>query len=127
MRRVAGILMIMYGVKTIVFKFVVPLIRWGFLYALGLEMDLIVVISAVFIITGGVFCLKRKYWKLCFASSLALLLFLMFELVFIFPLAFGFNIFLIPQFIDMIISLPWGILPLIFVCIKKREWSESQA
>ena len=122
MRIAAGILMITYGVKTIVF-FVGSLSDWGFhgyLDALGL----FVIISAVFIITGGVFCLKRKYWKLCFASSLVLLLFMIFDLYSLFPMAAMLDIL---DRVNMTISLPWGILPQIFICLRKSEWQEISA
>ncbi len=46
---------------------------------------------AAFLITGGVFCLRRKRWGLCLASSILCL-----------------N--------------PIGILSIIFVCLRKREW-----
>ena len=122
MRIAAGILMIIYGVKTIGF-FVGSLIKWGF-HGYPLDLGLIVIISAVFIITGGVFCLKRKYWKLCFASSLVLLLFMIFDLYFRFPVAFELNI---PREVNMRLSLPLGILPLIFICLRRSEWQEISA
>ena len=125
MRIAAGILMIIYSVRTIVFVGGTLSVQGFGTYPL--VMSLAAIISAVFIITGGVFCLKRKYWKLCFASSLVLLLFLMFELVFIYPFAFGFSIVNLPQNVYMAISLPWGILPLIFVCLRKSEWQEISA
>jgi hypothetical protein len=122
MRIAAGILMILYGVKTIGF-FVVNVIGWGFLpigwgwHHSPLWMHLIAIISAVFIITGGFFCLKKKYWKICFASSLCLLLYMMlFEFWFRYP-----------TYVGIALSIPWGILPQIFVCLRKSEWQEISA
>jgi len=37
-----------------------------------LVFDLFIIISTLLFITGGVFSLKRKYWKACFASALLL-------------------------------------------------------
>jgi hypothetical protein len=122
MRKAAGILMITYGLKAIGFL-VGSLSDWGFhgyLDALGL----FVIISTVFIITGGVFCLKRKYWKICFASSLVLLLFMIFDLYSLFPRAAMLDIL---DRVNMTISLPWGILPQIFVCLRRSEWQEISA
>jgi hypothetical protein len=62
-----------------------------------------------FIIAGGVFCLQRKHWGLCFTSSLLLALFLILSFFF-FPS---------PLFLY-----PLGILPIIFVCLRKRQWQE---
>lgn len=121
MRIAAGILMIVYSVRTIVFA-------GGTLSVQGIESSPIVlaaIISAVFIITGGGFCIKRKYWKLCFASSLVLLLFLIFEVFLMFPLAWWLNI---PNWWVVIpLSIPWPILPQIFVCLRKNEWQEISA
>ena len=125
MRIAAGILMITYGVKTIVF-FVGSLSDWGFhgyLDALGL----FVIISAVFIITGGVFCLKRKYWKLCFTSAL-LAVFMIISWIYLLT---GFRFpppSPSPYFAWFL--LPWlitGTPAIIFVCIRKREWQEISA
>ena len=98
--------MIIFGM-TMMGTFVVALSEGG-IHDYDLPFILFVIISAVFVITGGVFCLKRKYWKLCFTSSLFLSLFLIFCL------------FSLPIFIWFL--LPGGILSLIFVCLRKREW-----
>ena len=123
MRIAAGILMIIYSVRTIVFV-------GGTLSEQGIEiyplvLGLYAIISAVFIITGGVFCIKRKYWKLCFASSFVLLLFMIFELFFMFPFAWWLNLPI--WWVVIPLSLPWPILPQIFVCLRKSEWQEISA
>jgi len=64
-----------------------------------------------FVIMGGVFCLRRKHWGLCFTSSLLLALFVI----------LGFFFFAAPLFLC-----PLGILPIVFVCLRKREWQEIQ-
>ena len=107
MRKTAGILMIILDM-TMLGTFVAALSEGG-IHEYGLPFILFVIISAIFIITGGVSCLNRKYWKLCFTSSLFLSLLLIFCL---FALPIASTWFL----------LPGGILSLIFVCIRKREW-----
>ena len=66
MRIAAGILMIIYGVKAIG-TFVGFLSDVGFYWfyhpGYTLALHLIVIITAAFFTTGGVFCLKKKYWK----------------------------------------------------------------
>ena len=129
MRIAAGILMITYGVKTIGFlvSFLIEQSIWSggdiHHYPWPIYWSLII-ISAVFIITGGVFCLKRKYWKICFAPSLCLLLFMIFDVRFSLPprpflALFGINFF---TWVDIPLSVPWGLLPQIFVCLRKSEW-----
>jgi len=93
---------------------------WVYVDALGrndvyfmLSFTLFVIISAVFVITGGLFCLKRKYWVLCFISSLF----------------FNYYVFIVgtsgvfPDFVVWFL-IPLGIVPLIFTCLRKREWQE---
>jgi hypothetical protein len=131
MRKAAGILMITYGVKTIVFlvSFVIREGTHHYPYLIPYPIYWsVIIISAIFIITGGVFCLKRKYWKICFASSLCLLLFMIFDTRLGVPrpvvVLFHINIF---TWVDIPLSLAWGILPQIFVCLRKSEWQEISA
>ena len=80
MRKAAGFLMIIFSV-TAISNFVVNLIWLSYrgpnapYYYLGsppFHLLRLVVILGAFAIAGGVFCLKRKYWTLCFISSLFL-------------------------------------------------------
>ena len=132
MRKAAGILMIILG--TIMGTFValaeVALGEGSMNYV---RFVLVAIIPAVFVITGGVFCLKRQYWKLCFTSSLVLLLldlylFLAFNFRYI-PLPLGSYpanaTFFPPSFLDWVLTLG-GILPIIFVCLRRREWQETR-
>ena len=125
MRIAAGILMIMYGVKTTgLYASYLFLNEGGFN---GYYLDpfvLISIIAAVFFITGGVFCLKRKYWKLCFASSLCLSVFVFFDAMPTFHLLEFLNM---PYWGVGPLLLFWGIFPIIFVCIRKSEWQEISA
>ena len=57
---------------------------------------------AFFVGFGGLYTLKRKEWRLCLTSSILLL-----------PAG------IIPPFFV-------GILPIIFVCLRKREWESRQ-
>jgi hypothetical protein len=113
MRIAAGILMIVFGM-TMMGMTVDMLIKYG-IHACDHAFNLFTIIAAVFFITGGVFCLKRKYWKLCFASSLCLLLFII--LVFLLP----------ALFLLTLVFIPVGILTIIFVCLRKSEWQEISA
>jgi hypothetical protein len=76
MRTAAGILMVVLGTIMGTFVALVELTlgEGSMNYARFILFAIIPLAVAVFVITGGVFCLKRKYWKLCFTSSLVLLL-----------------------------------------------------
>jgi hypothetical protein len=131
MRKAAGILMIIYSVITIVFMV-------GFLiYFFGgsapdsspLVMGLAAIIAAVFIIRGGVFCLKSRYWGLCLASSIVLLVFMILDLLIFVPFnaAWPKLPIWVVFFVVVPLSLPLGILPQIFVCLRRSEWQEISA
>jgi len=109
MRRAAGILMIIFGVTTMGI-FVYGGIQGYYRLAFILLMSFL----AVFVITGGVFCLMRKYWTVCFISSLLL----SYSANLLWAWFFGHLIYLF---------MAGGIIPLIFVCLRKREWQEVSA
>jgi hypothetical protein len=114
MRTAAGILMTFFGMTTVLL-YVEFLNHYGLpvsVYDLPpLPLTLFIIDSAVFVTTAGVFCLTRRYWKICFASSLLLFLFMIYGW-FSFPPPIA--LFLIPG----------GILPIIFIYLRKREWEE---
>jgi len=118
MRKAAGILMVIYGVATvgIYFEFVTDYVA-PTSYLAG---TLFAILPVVPIITGGVFCLKRKYWKLCFGSSLFLLLFM---IVFLLSLPYALDHFLWVT----CLFIPMGILPQIFICLRKSEWQAQES
>ena len=120
MRKATGILMIIFGVATIGFHF-----EFADYYVAPsnyLTVTLFTILAVVPIITGGVFCLKRKHWKLCFALSLWLLLFMILFLLSLPSIEIRFRYIWVPCFL-----IPMGILPQIFICLRRSEWSESQA
>jgi hypothetical protein len=131
MRRAAGILMMLYGVITIVFMvgFLIYFFWGQATEGSPLLMGLAAIIAAAFIIIGGVFCLKRKYWQLCFASSIVLLVFMILDLLIFVP----FNPFWpdlplwVVYFVVVPLSLPLGILPQTFVCLRRSEWQKDSA
>ena len=110
MRKAAGILMVILGL-TIMCRYVDVLGKNDVYFEL--HFTLFVIISAVFVITGGLLCLKRKYWVLCFISSLFFNYFVL--------LICACDIF--PYVLTWFLA-PVGIVPLIFTCLRKREWQE---
>ena len=85
--------------------------------AFGFALDLLEILWAAFLVTGGVFCLKRRYWTVCFSAALAAVALMIFYLTGPLNTATWLNWFVIIT----------GILPIIFVSLRKSEWSESQA
>ena len=125
MRIAAGIILIILGMAAISL-FIVNvsgLITHPYEDIVSTPPDYVYIIIAtlaVFFIVGGVFCLKRKNWRLCFTSSLFLHIFmtlLIFSNLFFFSWMFFLWMSLIPVWI----------LPLIFICLRKSEWQEISA
>ena len=142
MRKAAGILMVILGTITGTFvAFVEVLLGLGDGSMNFACFMLFAIIPAVFVVPGGVFCLKRRYWRLCFTSSLLLLLLALYLFIAfnsyhwpiippdIYPpmipdTSIFSNRFLV-SFLVWSVSLS-GILPIIFVCLRKREWQEQE-
>ena len=114
MRQAAGILKVAFGLFLLITA-ISDVSRYDF-SVYNLAFSLLLIIPAAFIITAGVFCLERKYWKVCFASALVSLLIM---IVWLTGHAAG------------SIWLAWavsvvGTLPIIFVSLTKKEWQETQ-
>jgi len=121
MRKAAGILMIIVGVALLA-------LYVGLMSEFGIDfsslsfnlfiISLSIIILPVLFITGGAFCLKRKYWKVCF--TLALL-----------PVVIMFSWVCWSRFSPYLawfwFLIPMGIPAIIFVYLRKREWQEPQA
>ena len=125
MRQAAGIILIILGVAALSL-FIVNVSGLitnpyeDFMQTPPDYVFIIIATLAVFFIVGGGFCLKRKNWRLCFTSSLFLHILMT---VLIFSQLFFFS-WMLPLWLSLI---PVWILPLIFICLRKSEWSESQA
>ena len=124
MRKAAGIMLIILGVAALSL-FIVNVSGLitnpyeDFMQTPPDYVFIIIATLAVFFIVGGVFCLKRWNWRLCLTSSLFLHFFMT---VLIFSNLFFFS-WMLPLWLSLI---PVWILPLIFICLRKDEWSESQ-
>ena len=137
MRKAAGIILITLGVLFVcglidilvilnmvhfsIITVVTP--RPSFVFLLGL------VVAAAFRITGGIFCLRRKYWRVCLASTSFAVLFVVFNIVSfsdLSPFSWGW------AWSDYIymgwpiwVMLVAAVISVIFVLRTKREWQET--
>jgi len=113
MRIAAGILMIILG-GLLLFLFTMVLLEFGIdvhsIYRIPF------MICSAFLITGGVFCLTRQYWRLCFASALVAVFIGIYWLIgsLYASAATGFT------WVVSILGTP----PIVFVCLRKSEWQE---
>jgi len=133
MRKAAGIILIIIGVLflcglinvVVVFGisiFLVPF--YPIPQALPAAVILLgLVVPAAFHITGGIFCLRRKYWRVCLASAS----FAVFSSVF--DSVWG------ASFLSNYISTGWTtwvmlvaeVIAVIFILRTKKEWQEISA
>ena len=127
MRRAAGIILIISGIVGLIG--VVRNLSNSGIYLPVLPVILWRIGSGALLVTGGVFCLKKRYWGACLASALL-------------ALFIG-----ISSTIDMLrymtpnrmgpvwpggIGLTWGIwimvlgavISIVFISLKKKEWQE---
>ena len=86
------------------------------LYTIGsylFPLSVLPIVLAALIVTGGIFCIRKRYWVVCLASALI-------------PVYFVIRLFMIDyRFMPWEWLLPvLGILPIIFICIKRKEWKE---
>ena len=114
MRIAAGILMVAFGLFLLITG-VSHLTGYGFdVYYLA--SSLLLIIPAIFVITAGIFCLQRKYWKVCFASALVTLVIMILWLT-----GYAADSIWSAWVVSMV-----GTFPIIFVCLTKKEWQEIQ-
>ena len=128
MRKAAGIMLIISGVGGLL-GLVMTLSTSNIYVEVLRYLHLILgrIGSGALLVTGGVFCLRRRYWRACLASALFAVFFI------------G-----IPSTIDYVryigtqiapwgrISMTWGIwilllaavISAIFIIRRKKEWSE---
>jgi len=116
MRKAAGIILIALG-GTLLSSFVVLFSLYDFLPVIGLPFGIFIIIWTIFTITGGVFCLKRRYWALCFASALVAVF------IGIIALIGGMGGFSSSNWLTWCVILG-GIISTIFICGTKREWQQ---
>jgi hypothetical protein len=100
-------------VAASMFLFIVRVGHYG-ASIFDLVVSLLLLIPTIFILIAGVFCLTRRYWKVCYASGFVTLIVM---------IAWA------TSYAADSIGLAWavavvGTLPIIFVSLAKKEWQE---
>jgi hypothetical protein len=87
------------------------------------SLFIISIIPGALLVTGGVACLRRRYWRLCFTAALFA--------IFVMILWAGFLgeslLFSLPMLCINLFFIAAGILLVIFVSLRRREWQKAQA
>ena len=111
MRKAAGIMLIIVGMYLLV----VEIINLNTMGSHLFRLSVLPIVLAALIVTGGVMCIRKRYWGLCLASALIAVFFVIRLLMIAYR-------FLTWEWVLPIL----GILPIIFVCITRKEWKEIQ-
>ena len=131
MRKAAGIILITLGVLflwvliDVVIAFGISLFFFGHYYLIAQAVVAAVVllssvVPAAFCVTGGIFCLRRKYWRVCLASaSSAVFFWVLFLSRSLFLLSINILMGCIP-----LVMLVAEFIALIFILRTKKEWQE---
>ena len=119
------VLDLMFGILNVLSfpSFLIPVS--GFVFFLGL------VVAAAFDITGGIFCLRRKYWRVCLASASFAVFLLIFYLVFYlvvspFPWLSSWSDYISTVW-PIWVMLVAEVIAVIFILRTKKEWQEISA
>jgi hypothetical protein len=115
MRKAAGIMLIIFGMFLL--NTVVYALRGYGIHVNEIVFNLLMIIPVAFLIAGGIFCLQKKYWRVCLASAWFAVFIMILWLT-------GSH----PNDLDW---LSWvfsvlGTLSIIFVYLTKQEWKKIQ-
>jgi len=128
MRIAAGIILIIFGISGLIG--LVNRLSYSGIYLPLLPIILWRIGSVALLVTGGVFCLKRRYWGPCLASAL-LALFIGISSA-IDNLRYILTNRVEPLLVGPI-SMTWGtwilalgaVISTIFISLTKKEWQKS--
>ena len=111
MRKAAGIVLIVIGMYVVVVEVTsLSAISWPFFPPYVLP-----IVLGVFVVTGGIFCIMKRYWGLCLGSALGAV-----------GIGYRWLIASESRTPEWVIIPILGILPIILVCIRRKEWKELQ-
>ena len=119
MRRAAGVIMIILGAIVLGIN---VFVLW--MYASS-RIDLLNILTFAWVILafiGGILCLMRRYWGVCLASAIAAVVAGIFGLPLV---SMGWGIpGVIAGFFGFPIVLVGGIVSIVFISRRKKEWQE---
>jgi hypothetical protein len=130
MRKAAGIMLIILGISGLI-GVALNLSNSG-IYLSRLFVILWRIGSGALLVSGGVFCLRRRYWGPCLASALLALVIGISSTIdmlrYMGPSGMG-------PFWEGGVSLAWGtwimalgaVVSTVFISLTKKEWQKSQA
>jgi len=123
MRKAAGIILIIFGALGVIglVRFLNGLVNMlSFIPVSEVPTIILRIVPAAFYFTGGVFCLRRKHWRVCLASASFAALIGIFAVV---MLSLGRAIYLGEVWI-LWIEVIAAVISVIFISRTRKEWQE---
>jgi hypothetical protein len=126
MRKAAGIILIVSGIVGAI-GLVIHLTGIYFELPRTLYIILWRIASAALLISGGVFCLRRRYWRVCLASAaVAVFIGAVSTIDYLRSIVIG------RPLVRELVNFSWGVwillvagvIAVIFITRRRREWSE---
>jgi hypothetical protein len=123
MRIAAGIILIIlggFGLQGVIFLLSDLTIGLSSIPVSVVFIILWYIVLAAFYVTGGVLCLRKKYWRVCLASASFAVFMGIFEVV-------------VPSVVlGHLVVMPWttwivnigAVISTIFISLSKKEWQE---
>jgi hypothetical protein len=115
MRQAAGIMLIIFSMFLL--NTAISALSGYDIHVYDLVFNLVLIIPVAFLITGGIFCFVKKYWKVCLASAWLAVFFMILWLTGSHPYGLDWLSWVFPIL---------GTLSIIFVYLTKQEWKEIQ-
>ncbi len=115
MRKTAGIMLIIFGVFLL--NTMVYALRGYDIHVYQIVSNLLMIIPVAFLIAGGIFCLQKKYWRVCLASAWLAVFIMLVSLTGSPPSGL--------DWLSWVFSI-LGTLSIVFVYLTKEEWKEMQ-
>ncbi len=115
MRKAAGIMLIIFGILLL--NTLVSALRGYDIPVYQIVFDVLMIIPVAFLIAGGIFCLMKKYWRVCLASAWFAVFIMLVSLTGSPPSGL--------DWLSWVFSI-LGTLSIVFVYLTKEEWKEMQ-
>jgi hypothetical protein len=133
MRKAAGIILIAFGAYFLwILIDVLVVVGSGLVLApvvsatQGLIRAVILIgliIPVAFSITGGIFGLRRKYWRVCLASASFVVLLSVFDST---RALLSWEILILRSWVNWVMVVV-AVIAVIFICLRRKEWREILA
>ncbi len=128
MRIAAGIILIILGVLNVpgllVLRGLVLSLIFSHIPIYVVPGILLAIVQAPFFITGGIFCLRRKYWRVCLASASFAVLVGVSGLVTVLLSRYVFEGWSDWNMARVLVLLLAEVIAVIFIVHTKKEWQE---